>query len=281
MSEIINLSRRGFLKSGALAGGGLVLGVHLPELAQAAQDPAPATTTLAPNAFVRVATDECVTVVVNHSEMGQGIYTGLAMIVADELEADWAKVRVEPAPVKPVYRHTMYGIQLTGGSTSTYSEWDRLRKAGATAREMLIVAAAATWNVEPASCRADTGQVVHAASGRRLSYGQLVEKASLLAPPQHVTLKDPGDFKLIGKPTKRLDTPEKTNGKAVFGLDVSLPGMLVAVVARSPVFGGKLKSYDAQKARKSFPGCAISLRSIAALRSWPMDSGPPSAVVSC
>ncbi len=153
----------------------------------------------------------------------------------------------------PAYNHTVYGIQLTGGSTSTHSEWDRLRKAGAAARTMLITAAATTWDVAPASCTAENGQVVHGASGRRLSYGQLAEKASRLQPPAQVVLKDPKNFKLIGKPTRRLDTPDKTNGKAIFGLDVTVPGMLVAVVARSPVIGGKVKSFRPERAR-AVPG---------------------------
>jgi isoquinoline 1-oxidoreductase beta subunit len=252
MSEIRNLSRRGFLKTSALAGGGLVLGLHLPHLggrAQAAQEKK----TFAPNAFVRVGSDESVTVVVNHSEMGQGVYTGLAMLVAEELDADWSKVRAEAAPVDPAYNHTMFGIQVTGGSTSTWTEWERLRKAGAAARAMLIAAAAETWKVEPAGCRAENGQVLQTDSKRQLSYGQLAERASRLTPPKDVTLKDPKDFKLIGKATKRLDTPDKTNGQAVFGLDVKLPGMLTAMVARSPVFGGKVKSFKADKA-KAVPG---------------------------
>src|SRR2546426_1568481 len=246
MSEILNLSRRDFLKTGAAAGGGLVLGLYIPlgnRIANAQQK------TFAPNAFIRIGTDDSVTVIVNHSEMGQGVYTALPMLVAEELDADWSKVRIQAAPVDPAYNHTQFGIQITGGSTSTWSEWERLRQAGATARAMLIAAAAETWKVDPATCRAENGHVIDMASRRRLSYGRLVEKASSLTTPQSVTLKDPKDFKLIGKPTKRLDTPEKINGKGVFGLDVKVPGMLVAVVARPPVFGGKMKSFDAGKAK--------------------------------
>jgi len=180
--------------------------------------------------------------------MGQGVYTALPMLVAEELDADWSKVRVEAAPVDPAYNHTLWGMQATGGSTSTWTEWDRLRQAGATARTMLIAAAAETWQVDPASCRAEKGQVLHPDSGRRLSYGQLAEKASGMAPPPDVVLKDPANFTLIGKPTKRLDTPEKVNGQAVYGLDVTVPGMLTALIARPPVFGGKVKSFDAEKA---------------------------------
>jgi isoquinoline 1-oxidoreductase beta subunit len=251
--EVVNLSRRGFLKTGALAGGGLILGVYLPGLAPARESFQQAASTFAPNAFVRIGKDESVTVVANHSEMGQGAYTSLAMMIADELEADWSRVRVESAPVDPAYNHTVFPIQMTGGSSSTYSEWERLRKAGAAARQMLIAAAAHSWSVDPASCRAENGKVAHAASGRELSYGQLVEKASQLQPPSQVALKEPKDFRLIGKPTRRLDTPDKTNGKAIFGLDVTLPGMLVALVARPPVFGGKAKTVSAEKA-KAVPG---------------------------
>jgi isoquinoline 1-oxidoreductase beta subunit len=249
MNTIVNLSRRNFLKTSALAGGGLILGVYLPGAHHRTEAAQQTTTTFAPNAFVRVGKDESVTVIVNHSEMGQGPYTSVPMVVAEELDADWSKVRFEAAPVDAVYNHSVYGMQMTGGSTSTWSEWERLRKAGAAARQMLIATAAETWKVEPASCRAENGRVVHSVSGRRVSYGQLVEKASRLAPPQDVTLKDPKQFKIIGKPMKRLDTPDKTNGKAIFGLDVKVPGMLVAVVARPPVFGGKVKSFNAEKAK--------------------------------
>jgi isoquinoline 1-oxidoreductase beta subunit len=253
MNEILNLSRRDFLKTSTLAGGGLVLGVYLPRLGNPAEAAQQKRRTFAPNAFVRIGTDGSVTVIVNHSEMGQGVYTGLPMIVAEELDADWSKVRAEAAPVDPAYNHTLFGIQATGGSTSTWTEWERLRKAGATARAMLIAAAAETWKVDPATCRAEKGHILHPASRRRLSYGSLVEKASGMPLPQNIALKDPKKFKLIGKPTKRLDTPEKINGKGMFGLDVSLPGMLTAVIARPPVFGGKVKSFDARGA-KTVPG---------------------------
>jgi isoquinoline 1-oxidoreductase subunit beta len=253
MSEVKNLSRRLFLRSSALAGGGLVLGVYLPQLAGDTGKAKTGGPTFKPNAFVRIGADESVTVIANHSEMGQGIYTGLAMIVAEELDADWSKVRVEAAPADPVYNHTLYGAQITGGSTSTWTEWDRLRKAGGSARAMLIAAAAEIWGVAPATCSARDGHVAHAPSGRRASYGTLVERASRLAPPKDVVLKDPKDFKLIGKPTKRLDTPSKVDGTAIFGLDVTVPGMLVALIARPPVFGGKAKAIDATDA-KAVPG---------------------------
>ncbi len=253
MSAIVNCSRRNFLKASLLAGGGLILGVHIPGLNGSAKAAQQGISTFVPNAFLRIAKDGSVTVIGNHSEMGQGAYTSGAMTIAEELDADWTKIRVEPAPVDPAYNHPIYGVQITGGSTSTWSEWDRLRKAGAAARQMLLAAAAQMWNVDPSTCRTENGQVIHTNSQRRLSYGELVEKASTLTPAQNVTLKDPKDFKIIGKAIKRLDTPDKTNGKAVFGLDVNVPGMLVAVVARPPVFGGKLKSFNADKT-KAVPG---------------------------
>ena len=253
MSTIVNCSRRNFLKASLLAGGGLIVGVHIPGLNGSAKAAQQGISTFVPNAFLRIAKDGSVTVIGNHSEMGQGAYTSGAMTIAEELDADWTKIRVEPAPVDPAYNHPIYGVQITGGSTSTWSEWDRLRKAGAAARQMLLAAAAQTWNVDPSTCRTGNGQVIHTNSQRRLSYGELVEKAATLTPPQNVTLKDPKDFKIIGKAIKRLDTPDKTNGKAVFGLDVNVPGMLVAVVARPPVFGGQLKNFNADKA-KAVPG---------------------------
>jgi isoquinoline 1-oxidoreductase beta subunit len=251
MNDIINLSRRDVLKAGAFAGGGLILGVTLPGFVRNAAAHQ-GTTNFAPNAFVRIGLDESVTVIVPHSEMGQGAYTSVAMMVAEELEADWTKVRAESAPVDPAYNHTAFGIQMTGGSTSTWSEWKRLREAGAAARQMLITAAAEKWEVDPAGCRAENGRILHV-SGRVLRFGELVERASRLQPPKEVILKDPKRFKIIGKATKRLDTPEKTNGKAIFGIDVSVPGMKVALVARPPVFGGKVKSFTADHA-KAVPG---------------------------
>jgi isoquinoline 1-oxidoreductase subunit beta len=240
--------RRDFLKLSVAASGGLLIGFYLPGMQPEAQAAA-----FAPNAFVRIGTDESVTVIVNHSEMGQGVFTALPMILADELDADWTKVRFEPAPVDPVYNHPVFKMQMTGGSTSTWSSFDQFRQAGAAARAMLITAAAQKWNVDPGTCRTENGAVIHSASNRRVSYGQLAESAAKITPPQQVTLKDPKDFKLIGKPLKRLDTPEKTNGKGIFGIDVKLPGMLTAVVARSPVFGGKVKSFNADKT-KAMPG---------------------------
>jgi isoquinoline 1-oxidoreductase beta subunit len=180
--------------------------------------------------------------------MGQGVMTSLPMLVAEELEVDLGRIRTEFAPVGAAYVNPLIGVQLTGGSTSVRSSWDRLRKAGATARTMLVAAAAQTWGVKPESCRAESGKVIHTVSGRQLTYGALANKAATLPVPERVALKDPKDFKVIGQPIPRLDTPLKVNGRAGFGIDTQLPGMLTAVVVRCPVFGGKLKSFNADRA---------------------------------
>jgi isoquinoline 1-oxidoreductase beta subunit len=248
MSEILNVSRRDFLKTGATIGGGLILGFSLPHHDVFGQASGHSGGSSMLNAFVRISPDETITIIVNHSEMGQGVYTSLPMLVAEELECEWSKIVVEASPVDPAYNHTQWGIQGTGGSTSVSSEWERLRKVGASAREMLIAAAADMWKVDKASCRAENGKVIHS-SGKSMTYGQLATKAANMPVPKEIRLKDPSKFKIIGKPVKRLDTPEKTNGKGVFGIDVTIPGMLVAVVERPPVFGGKVVSFKADKAK--------------------------------
>src|SRR5580698_2878656 len=247
------MKRREFLKAGAALGGGLLISLYVPEFVPAARAADSAAKPVALNAFVRIGTDETVTVISNHSEMGQGIYTSLPMLLNEELEADWTRVRVESSPVDAVYNHTVFGLMMTGGSTTTNSEYDRFRKMGAMARIMLIAAAAQSWNVDPQTCRVEKGFVIHTPTGRRASYGSLAEAASAVAPPKDIPLKDPKDFTLVGKPIHRLDTPAKTNGTAQFGLDVYIPGMLTAVVARAPVFGGKVVSFNADKA-KAIPG---------------------------
>jgi isoquinoline 1-oxidoreductase subunit beta len=245
------IARRDFLKTSAAIGGGLCIAAYVPELAARPLENTPADgTVFAPNAFVRITPDDSVTVIVNHSEMGQGIYTSLAMLLNEELGADWSKIKVEAAPVDAAYNHTVNGIQMTGGSTTTPSEWERFRKMGAMARLMLLDAAAQQWGVAASECRVEKGLVLHAASGRKATYGSLVTAASQLKPPANIPLKDPRQFTLVGKPTRRLDTPSKINGTAQFGLDVRLPGMLFAVVARPPVFGGKVISFDAAEALK-------------------------------
>lgn len=251
MEQTKSPGRRQFLKTTALAGGGLLIGFHIPSFGKLSA--IPVATDFIPNAFIRIGTDDIVTVIVNHSEMGQGSYTALPMMLADELDADWSKVKYESAPVDAVYNHPMFGMMATGGSTSTWVEFDRFRKAGATARYMLVEAAAQTWNVDASTCKTENGFVVHTATGKKLSYGQLVDKAAVIKAPADVKLKDAKDFKLIGKPIKRLDTPEKSNGTAVFGLDIKFPGLLTALIARPLVFGAKIKSFNADKA-KAIPG---------------------------
>ncbi len=249
-----NPSRRQFLKDSAGLMGGLVIGFYLPiKSGRAFAADAPPKLIYPPNAFIRIAADDSITIVVNKSEMGQGVYTSLPMLIAEELEADWSRIRVESAPVAAVYNHTGFGMQMTGGSSSIPSSWEQLRQVGASGRILLIRAAAQQWGVPEGECHAENSQVIHAGSGKKLSYGKLVDAAAKLPLPDNVALKSPKDFKLIGKATKRLDTPAKINGSAQFGLDVYLPGMLTVLIARSPVFGGKVKRFDATEARK-LPG---------------------------
>jgi isoquinoline 1-oxidoreductase beta subunit len=216
------VGRREFIKTGAAIGGGLLVSLYAPlpggpGSALAAEEKAAAV-----NAFVRIGTDESVTVIAAHSEMGQGVYTSLPMLLNEELQADWSKIRVEAAPVDKVYNHPVFGMQMTGGSTTSPAEWERYRKMGATARVVLVEAAAEKWGVEASSCKVEKGVVIHEATGKRASYGSLASAAAKLTPPADVPLKNPKDFTLVGKPTRRLDTPSKTNGTAQFGLDVIL-----------------------------------------------------------
>lgn len=245
--DAVTTTRREFLKTGALVSGGLVIAFAVPGARRfAAAQPARASASFAPNAFLRVGGDDSVTVLLAHSEMGQGIWTALPMLIAEELDADWSKIRVEHADSAPVYAHTAFGIQMTGGSTSTWSEFERYRQAGAIARALLVQAAAQRFGVTPADCRTENGVVI--AGNQRARYGELADAAARLPAPATVTVKDPKDWKIIGKPTKRLDTPEKITGRAQFGMDVQFDGLLTAVVARAPVFGGKVKSFDASQA---------------------------------
>ena len=239
------MERRDFLQVAGTVGAGLVIGFKIPTRRGVAP--------FAPNAWLRIGTDDSVLVIVDRSEMGQGVTTSLPMLLAEELEADWKKVRFEFAPADKAYINQLFGIQGTGGSSSVRAAWKPLRVAGAQARTMLIAAAAQTWRVEPASCRAEAGAVIHAPTNRRLTYGALAQRAMTLPVPADVQLKDPKDWRLAGKPTKRLDTRFKVNGTAQFGIDVRVPGMLTAVVARSPVFGGKVRSFDATAAQ-AIPG---------------------------
>ncbi|HEX5804086.1 MAG TPA: molybdopterin cofactor-binding domain-containing protein, partial [Azospira sp.] len=251
-----NPGRRRFLQAGA----GLTLGFCLPAIAAAklpAAGPGQAGTGLAaavnfePNAFLRIGTDNSVTVISKHLEMGQGTYTGLATILAEELDADWQQVRVEGAPADAKrYNNLFWGpAQGTGGSTAMANSWEQLRKAGAAGRAMLVSAAARKWQVGEADIVVNNGVVSHPASGRKASFGQLAAEAAKSPVPAEVKLKDPKDFRLIGKTAKRKDSAAKTNGSAKFTQDVFLPGMLVAVVAHPPLFGAKVKSFDAKKAK--------------------------------
>jgi isoquinoline 1-oxidoreductase beta subunit len=250
------VSRRSFLKGSAALGGSLVVGFFVPSVVKrfafAQEPPAAAPAALPPvNAFLRIGSDESVTVLLAHSEMGQGIWTTLPMMVNEELDADWSRIRVEHAPTAAVYHSPVFPIQMTGGSTTTWSELDRYRQVGAMARTLLVTAAAAQWNVPAGECRAEKGWVLH--GDKKASYGSLAAAAAKLPAPEHVELKKPEDWKVIGKPTRRLDTPEKITGRAKFGMDVQLPGMLTATVAHSPTFGGKVKGFDATAA-KAVPG---------------------------
>jgi isoquinoline 1-oxidoreductase beta subunit len=248
MSPAATLHRRDFLKQSATGGVSLVIGLHLPRKFEALAAERTAESA-ALNAWVHIAHDDSVTLLIDKSEMGQGVVTSLAMLLAEELEFDWKKVKTEFAPAAPAYFNPLFGLQGTGGSTSIRASWGPLTKAGAAAREMLIAAAAQQWYVEPSACHAENGAVVHNATNKRLGYGALVEQAAKLPVPANPALKDPKDYKYIGKPLKRLDTPGKITGQAGFGIDVRLPGIQHAVVARCPVFGGKVKSFDASKAK--------------------------------
>jgi isoquinoline 1-oxidoreductase beta subunit len=247
MSAQFRSSRRSFLKASAVGGGGLVIGFVLPAAGRLAE----AATQFEPNAFLRVASNGHVTVVCGFSEMGQGVLTAIPMLVAEELDADWKKVSVEQAPAAKAYANPLLGIQATGGSTTVRASWEPMRKAGAAAREMLVAAAAAAWRVKPQDCRTHKGYVIH--GRRRASYGALVRRAAKLPLPANPRLKEPKDFRLLGQDLKRLDTPPKVDGSAKFGIDVSLRGMLTAVLTRPPVLGGKALSFDDSKAR-AVPG---------------------------
>jgi len=231
-------TRREFLRAGALGGAALALRVPIRATRPGVAAP------FAPNQWLRIDPDGKVTVVVAKSEMGQGVRTALAMLVAEELEADWKSVAIAQASPSPDYED-----MNTGGSDSMESGWKPLRTAGAAAREMLIAAAARAWGVEPASCRAQNGSVLHAPSGRRAGYGSLVAAAAALPIPREPALKAPSDFRLIGSRVARVDGPDIVNGKAVYGLDTRVPGMLFAAVARCPVAGGRLVRYDESPAR--------------------------------
>jgi len=233
------LSRREFVAAGVAAGAGLVVGFYLPHGGKTGKG------IFSPNAYVRITPDDKITIVVARSEMGQGVRTALPMILAEELEADWKRIEIEQAGAS-----TLYGDQTTGGSASVRTTWDPMRKAGAAAREMLISAAALTWGVGRAGCTAQEGAVVHAASKRRLSYGELVAKAATLPIPSDVPLKQTKDYKIVGQRLARVDTPSKVKGEAVFGIDFRMPGMKYGVLSRCPTIGGKVLGFDDKESRK-------------------------------
>ena len=253
MAERIEVSRRNFLKISAALGGGLLIGIDVAACGRKEQAPAINAVppgVLAPNAWIRIALDDSITLMVGSSEMGQGVMTAIPMLLAEELDADWSKVRAESAPAHVSYTNPINGRQHTGGSTSVRGFWQPLREAGAATRELLMQTAAQRWNVPLAECSTEPSVVIHKISGRRLRYGELVEAAAKLPVPETAFLKEPKQFRLLGTSVPRLDTPAKLNGSAVFGQDVKVPGMLIAVVARCPVFGGKLKKFDASAAKK-------------------------------
>ncbi len=275
--DLASPSRRNFLTATSAIGGGLLLGFGLPARGEV-RDTLTTNSPFAPNAFLRIDRTGKVTFVMPVIEMGQGTYTSLPMLIAEELEVDVDKVAIEHSPPDDkVYANPLIGAQLTGGSTSIRSTYVPLRRAGATARVMLVTAAAQRWNVAPSTCRAQKGVVVHAPTGRKLGYGELVDAAAELPVPEKVALKEPADFKLIGTPHRRLDTTGKVNGSAKFGIDTRLPGMKFAVVAASPTFGGRLVSVDEAKA-KAVPGVSQVVRlddavAVVAIHTWAAKQG--------
>jgi isoquinoline 1-oxidoreductase beta subunit len=239
------ISRRQFLSTSAALGGGLLIGFRTSAAAES-----PSGAPFVPNAFIRIGSDGQIVLTMPYVEMGQGTYTSIPMLIAEELEVDLKQVRLEHAPPdEKRYANPLLGVQATGNSNAIRGAWQPLREAGATARTMLISAAAKRWNVDPASCRAQRGEVQHAPTGRSIKYGDLAAAAARMPVPEKVVLKSPADFKLIGTPAKRLDTPSKVNGTAVYGIDVRPRGVKIATLAQSPVFGGRVKSVNETKAK--------------------------------
>ena len=235
------LSRRSFLRVGAAAGGGMMLSLNLPF----GNGEVEAADAFVPNAFIRIERDGPIVLTMPYVEMGQGTYTAIPMLIAEELEVDLKQLRLEHAPPnEKLYANPLLGVQATGNSNAIRGAWQPLRQAGATARTMLVAVAAKKWNVDPTSCRAQSGEVLHSPSGRRIKYGALAVDAARMSVPENVVLKQPRDFKLIGTPAKRLDTPAKVNGTAVYGIDARPPGVKIATLAQSPVFGGRVKNVD-------------------------------------
>src|SRR5712672_2604170 len=236
-----NLSRRSFLGTSAAIGGGLMLSLTLP----LGRSEAASSDSFAPNAFIRIGSDSQVVLTMPYVEMGQGTYTSIPMLIAEELDVSLKQVWLEHAPPnEKLYANPLLGVQATGNSNAMRGAWKPLREAGATARIMLVAAAAKRWGVDAKSCRTEDGEVIHVPTGRRLKYGEVVAEAAKMPLPGNVTLKSPGDFKLIGTRAKRLDAPEKVNGTALYGIDARPAGVKIATLAQSPVFGGRVKSVD-------------------------------------
>jgi isoquinoline 1-oxidoreductase subunit beta len=250
MSSAKQGGRRQFLKSGALLGSGLVISFMVPAAAKGLvkRNGHQPVVYFTPNAYLRVGVDESINITLSHVEMGQGVWTTLSMLIAEELDADWQNISIEHSPAGKSYVHTAYGIQITGGSSTTWSEFDRYRQAGATARVLLIQAAAQKFAVPVEQCRTENGWVI--AGDHKASYGELATAAAALPAPGKVALRTPDQWKYIGKGVKRLDAPDKINGAAKYGMDVHFPGLLTAVVAHAPVIGGKVISFDATAAKK-------------------------------
>ncbi|MDR3396686.1 MAG: molybdopterin-dependent oxidoreductase, partial [Pandoraea sp.] len=248
VGDLTGLTRRAFLKTSAIAAGGLMLEMSLPGAMRTAGAQGAAAKPVVPSAFVHIAPDDIVTIQVNRLDFGQGVQTALPMLVAEELDCDWSKVRSELAPAADVYKDPLFGIQMTGGSGSVAHSWLQYRQIGASARAMLIAAAAQQWKVPAAQLRTENG-VVLGPNGQRATYGSLAARAQALPVPTGVTLKDPSAFRLLGKPTGRLDARAKSTGVPMYGMDFKLPNLKVAVVARPPVFGAKVKHFDAKAAR--------------------------------
>jgi isoquinoline 1-oxidoreductase beta subunit len=268
----VTVSRREFLKATGMVGGGLMLAIGLGEggmlggrLALAQEDAGGAPKVYPPAAFIQIGEDEQVTIVVGKLEFGQGVLTSMPMLIVEELDCDWNKVRSEHAPVDPVYAHPQFGMQFTGGSMSIASSYTQMRTIGATARQMLMSTAAQRWGVAPDKVSTRRGVVLEKGGKRSLTYGKLAHDAMSLPVPKDVALKDPKQFTLIGRPTRRLDSPQKVNGSALFGMDVRLPNQRVAVLARPPVFGGKVVKVDDAKAR--------AIAGVEAVLQVPVDRG--------
>jgi isoquinoline 1-oxidoreductase beta subunit len=264
-------SRRGFLKAGTAATGGLVLGFFLPTGGRMARAAEAKPVVYAPNAFLRVAPDNTVTVMVNRLEFGQGVHTSLPMVIADELDADWAQMRAELAPAGDAYKDPAFGMQITGGSGTIAHSFTQYREIGARARAMLVAAAAGQWKVSPAQCRTAKG-FVYGPAGQKASFGALADAAMKQPVPETVTLKDAKQFRFIGKPMKRLDARAKVSGRQQFGIDFKPEGATkIAVVAHPPVFGAKVAKFDASKAR--------AIRGVIDVLEVPTDRGGRGVVV--